>query len=235
MPAAPDYAPSLAASGRRRPPQRATFKNSRLGFFGAPSGRTLAKRRSACRTASGYRRCGYKTASGRPEWLSRDPMGTMGGINLYGYVGNNPITFVDPYGLWSFSISAYDGLGGGFAISGSGFHIGAITLEGGVGIGGGISFDPWGDQPNSKAPSDSNSLGVAVGAGLGVGPIEAGYGLNAGITEDCHAKITGYAGHDPEFSAGKSLGSGGLNLLKLRGGFELEGEARAAVQITHTF
>ena len=99
MPAAPDYAPSLAASGRRRPPQRATFKNSRLGFFGAPSGRTLAKRRSACRTAPGYRRCGYKTASGRPEWLSRDPMGEYGGLNLYGYVRDNPVNMRDPLGL----------------------------------------------------------------------------------------------------------------------------------------
>ena len=99
MPAAPDYAPSLAASGRRRPPQRATFKNSRLGFFGAPSGRTLAKRRSACRTAPGYRRCGYKTASGRPEWLNADPAGLAGGLNLYAYVGNNPISGIDPKGL----------------------------------------------------------------------------------------------------------------------------------------
>ena len=162
-------------------------------------------------------------------------MGTMGGINLYGYVGNNPITFVDPYGLWSFSISAYDGTRWRIRDFGKRISYWCHHTRRGVGIGGGISFDPWGTQPNSKAPSDSNSLGVAVGAGLGVGPIEAGYGLNAGITEDCHAKITGYAGHDPEFSAGKSLGSGGLNLLKLRGGFELEGEARAAVQITHTF
>ena len=99
MPAAPDYAPSLAASGRRRPPQRATFKNSRLGFFGAPSGRTLAKRRSACRTAPGYRRCGYKTASGRPEWLSRDPLGEKAGINVYEYVGDDPINYNDPEGL----------------------------------------------------------------------------------------------------------------------------------------
>ena len=99
MPVAPDYAPSLAASGRRRPPQRATPKNSRLGFFGSPSGRTLGKRRSARRTAPGYRRCGYKTVSGRPEWLNADPIGLAGGLNLYGYVGNNPISYIDPLGL----------------------------------------------------------------------------------------------------------------------------------------
>jgi RHS repeat-associated protein len=33
------------------------------------------------------------------RWLNRDPIQEAGGINLYGFVGNNPINFVDPYGL----------------------------------------------------------------------------------------------------------------------------------------
>ncbi|WP_196381608.1 DUF4329 domain-containing protein, partial [Ralstonia solanacearum] len=32
-------------------------------------------------------------------WVSRDPMGEKGGINLYSYVGGSPARYVDPYGL----------------------------------------------------------------------------------------------------------------------------------------
>jgi RHS repeat-associated protein len=33
------------------------------------------------------------------RWLQRDPIGEAGGINLYGFVGNNPLGNVDPFGL----------------------------------------------------------------------------------------------------------------------------------------
>ncbi|MBI5770482.1 MAG: RHS repeat-associated core domain-containing protein [Verrucomicrobia bacterium] len=44
----------------------------------------------------GYR--SYSSSAGR--WLSRDPLGERGGTNLYAMVGNDPINFVDPFGLW---------------------------------------------------------------------------------------------------------------------------------------
>jgi RHS repeat-associated protein len=39
----------------------------------------------------------YDAEAGR--WLSADPLGEMGGMNLYGYVGGDPIRYVDPLGL----------------------------------------------------------------------------------------------------------------------------------------
>ncbi len=44
-----------------------------------------------------YPRRPYSPATGR--WLSQDPIGERGGLNLYGFVGNNPITRFDPLGL----------------------------------------------------------------------------------------------------------------------------------------
>lgn len=33
-----------------------------------------------------------------PRWLSRDPIEEQGGLNLYGYVLNDPVNMVDPLG-----------------------------------------------------------------------------------------------------------------------------------------
>ena len=44
-------------------------------------------------------------------WLSRDPIAENGGINLYAYVGNNPVNWWDPYGL-KVEVKSRDVLGG---------------------------------------------------------------------------------------------------------------------------
>ncbi len=44
-----------------------------------------------------YRARYYDTITGR--FISKDPIGFLGGLNLYGYVGNNPVNWIDPLGL----------------------------------------------------------------------------------------------------------------------------------------
>ena len=34
------------------------------------------------------------------RWMNRDPLGEDGGVNLYGFVENDPVNLVDPEGLW---------------------------------------------------------------------------------------------------------------------------------------
>jgi RHS repeat-associated protein len=40
----------------------------------------------------------YDPETGR--WLSNDPIGISGGLNLYAFCSNDPVNFVDPTGLW---------------------------------------------------------------------------------------------------------------------------------------
>jgi RHS repeat-associated protein len=58
-----------------------------------------------------HTRCGSAKDSGlrfySPEisrWLSPDPIGEIGGLNRYGFVGNGPANGIDPLGEWGYSI-----------------------------------------------------------------------------------------------------------------------------------
>jgi RHS repeat-associated protein len=80
------------------------------------------------------------------RWTAKDPILFAGGdTNLYGYVLNDPINFIDPNGLWTVGLGFGGTAGAGGAVSGSVIavvdHHGNVALvpSGGAGGMGGIS------------------------------------------------------------------------------------------------
>jgi len=76
-----------------------TPKNRVWGFENTPSGRPNTEPGLSWETATGSVQYTYQIASGRAEWLSRDRIGEAGGIDLYSYVNNDPVLYVDSDGL----------------------------------------------------------------------------------------------------------------------------------------
>jgi RHS repeat-associated protein len=119
----------------------------------------------------------YDPQTGR--WLSKDPIEEEGGMNLYGYVGGDPVSYTDPEGLcpWcavGFAMGVWANIGiqlwnnggdwgaldpwqvalsglAGAASGGLGTISGRLALRGSLSVGGAISVNTAG--------------GAAIGAG----------------------------------------------------------------------
>jgi len=91
-------------------------------------------------------------------------------------VGGNPLSGIDPFGLWSITFGAYDGAGGQITF-GSDQGNGFVTFRVGLGAGGGISWNPDGKLPGTP-PKDRCEGGVILSASakasFNAGPIQAG-------------------------------------------------------------
>jgi RHS repeat-associated protein len=166
-----------------------------------------------------YRARYYDAEVGR--FLQTDPIGFAGGdANLYAYVGNNPINWVDPLGLWSISIEGYYGWGGGIVFGTNPGGGRFITFRVGYGIGGGIGYDPKGASPGWDPCKKHGLLNVGVGgygaANVGLGPFYAGYNVAGGYNIENPAKNYGYFSHG--LSYGLDYG------FRLRGGIAGGGE-----------
>jgi hypothetical protein len=76
-----------------------TAKNRVWDFFDYPNKTRPANRRQPLQPRRKNRPTATKPASGIPYWPSRDPIGEQGGVNLYGFVGNDGVNKWDYLGL----------------------------------------------------------------------------------------------------------------------------------------
>lgn len=113
------------------------------------------------------------------RWTSKDPIGFKGGdTNLYNYAASNPLSYIDPSGLWYAGVSYGGSTSVGYLFGGGSYEYGSYSgysstdgatqtsysnssggpgLNVGGGVGGGASLNlGWGDSP------DGTSYGLSV-------------------------------------------------------------------------
>ncbi|WP_302179806.1 RHS repeat domain-containing protein, partial [Xanthomonas fragariae] len=166
----------------------------------------------------------YRARYYRPQWgrfISEDPIKLAGGVNEYIYVEDSPLQYNDPLGLWKVTISIFDFFGGALFFGKDENSGGFIGIRAGVGIGGGISFEPLGNASGSNPCSNGGfGLGGYGEVGFHALFIQAGIELYGGgkWTPSDKSKLTPYGDFQPSGSLGDS---GGINA-----------EASAGVELT---
>ena len=114
----------------------------------------------------------YDPTLGR--YLQADPIGLLGGVNTYAYVGGDPINLSDPQGLWAASFGAAFGPGFQFTFGKDGkTGRGFIDFKIGWGVSATLKFDPLGGLPYSL-PEDCGRGGIGVRAFGELGKFQAG-------------------------------------------------------------
>jgi RHS repeat-associated protein len=96
-----------------------------------------------------------------PYWGDKWSPGTL---NRYAYVGDNPVNWVDPYGLWYVDVNITGGIGRGGATGGVQIGPAGLFVYGGVGIGSGRGVSV---TINTGDPSPGLNPGIIVSGGTG--------------------------------------------------------------------
>lgn len=169
----------------------------------------------------------YDPSTGR--YVESDPLGFGGGqLSTYSYVGGNPVSRVDPLGLWAVYIGGLGSLvggplatsaGGGFVFDSSG-GVGTYVVNGvGGGTGGlasfGLSFGFVAATTSAAPAATITDLGGPFANG------SAGAGLGPSVTVDAFA--------DPD----NPIAGGGLTVgAGVGGGFSIQATNTTVTPIT---
>jgi RHS repeat-associated protein len=117
----------------------------------------------------------YDPATGR--YLEADPIGQRGGVNLYPYVDNDPLSFIDPPGLLTFRLGKFGGaglgLGGQYQVAlvlDTCGNLGvAVTLSGGEYVGASASTGVAAGVSTAKTIFDERGWSMVTGGSAGEG------------------------------------------------------------------
>jgi len=132
----------------------------------------------------------YDPVLGR--FIQADPIRLLGGLNLYSYCDNNPLSFLDPLGLskdggfWNRFFGGLQALGG-LAEAGAGFGFAAVTAETGIGAVAGVGVGLHGldqFQAGLRKAFSGESTDTFTSTGLQEMGVPRGWanGIDAGIS-----------------------------------------------------
>jgi len=138
------------------------------------------------------------------RFISQDPIGFRGGLNLYEYTGSNPISFADPFGTdkkkWACTADAALNFGLGFIPGYNALKLGATLL--------GVSLNPFQNVVDHSPAITTGPTPIWTLAG-----VASGYSLYGNASFD---------------AAGGAAGLARLADLTSRVGFPLKSEAAQA-------